>query len=209
MEKIYEWGIAMAGCEEAIKEALIKANESVSVKDAPEFYYIEIGIAEGLTFARVLDFLFAQDWEFFADAIDIENGWSLNVDQFKLNTEAYSDNVSLCLDGSPLALTTYEANSICAILIDGDHSKKAVIYDFNEADRIIAKGGVIMFHDSAPEDQRLDDTENQKGGIEVRAALEELGLLDGTNTKYKILTDISGDKEKNGRGIFIIQRTIE
>jgi len=202
----YNWGIAMEGCEEAIIDAIELANKEVPVGSAKTFNYIEIGVAEGKTLTRICDYLYDNEIDFLAIGIDIENGWSLNIEKFYENTEVYGENVILDLTGSPQALKKYEDNSICAILIDGDHTKEAVINDFKEADRIIAKGGVIMFHDSAPEDQQKDDFERQIHGIEVRAAIEELGLLNGENKNYKILTDISGDKEKNGRGIFIVQK---
>jgi len=204
--KSNEWGIAMEGCEQYIKKAILSALESTFL-DLEDFIYIEIGAGEGKTIKRVCEYLQSLNVEKFkAIAVDIENGWSLNEVMFYENTKEFKDKILLSLEGSPHTLTTFENNRVNLILIDGDHQKNAVLEDFKEADRIIIEGGVVMFHGTDEKSQGLDAFERQPEGIRVREAVQELGLLDGSNKNYKLISDFQG--EEPGRGIITIQKII-
>ncbi len=210
MDNQKRWGIAMDSCGEYIREALLTAcmNHSIDINNGDEeiFHYIEIGVAEGLTVARVCDFLKYKVGDYFkVTAVDILGGWSLNMGEYAKNIAEYKDKITLDLDGSPSALAKMREKSVNAIMIDGDHSFKAVKDDFAEADRIIKKGGVIMFHDSDILSQNEDISHNQEQGIEVRKAIESLDL-----SKYILLSDYQPTEQKEGeevkRGIYIIQK---
>lgn len=66
------------------------------------------------------------------------------------------------------------------VLIDGCHCKQCVIDDFNSVSFHLAPGGFIIFHDTDDHCQGIHDkaceSPHQKKGIEVKSALEELGL---------------------------------
>lgn len=199
-----DWGIAMEGCGLHIKKAILLAVESSKI-DIEDFIYIEIGAGEGKTINKVCEYLQAIGIERFrAIAVDIEDGWSLNEEKFYENTKEFKDKVLLSLDGSPLALSTFGDNSVNLILIDGDHQKNAVLEDFIEADRIIKDGGVIIFHDTDERSQGADVFHRQPDGIRVREAVQELGLLDGSNQNFNLIIDFPG--EEPGRGLIIVQK---
>ncbi len=211
MEKITGWGIAMENCGKFIEKALTIASENYLIdlrenKDET-FQYIEIGVAEGRTFAKICSILdnMIDGGKYLATGIDIDNGWSLNLEDLYKNIRGYENKTILDLQGSPEALKRFKHNSVNAILIDGDHSFEAVIEDFTEADRIIKRGGIIMFHDSDPYSQSKDkiDEERQVKGIEVRRAIESLDLQ-----KYDALFDYQPASDTD-RGIYIIQRVVE
>lgn len=196
-EEKKEWGIAMESCSEFIKDTILLALGD------PTFTYIEIGIGEGKTLARVCDYLkdeVVTDYK--AAAIDIQDGWSFNFEAFYNNIKGHRENIEIDLSGSPEALKKYPDESINAIMIDGDHSLEAVKEDFREANRILKVGGIIMFHDSDSFSQGRDDFERQSNGIRVRQALEELNLLK-ENDRYVVLKDYQ-PKAEDLRGIFII-----
>lgn len=204
MKESNEWGIAMEGCEEVITQAIRLAVNKM-IRTEP-LIYIEIGTGEGKTISQICKLFTNMNIDFKAIAIDLEDGWSLNVEDFIENVEEYGEKVELNLEGSPKALEEIKDETVFAVLIDGDHSFKNVIMDFNQADRIVKRGGLIMFHDSDEENQGTDAFERQPQGIEVREAIKTIGLLDGVNKTYEVLADHPGNKELNGRGIFIIRK---
>lgn len=212
MKKQDQWGVAMQGCAEVITEAIKFAVKEVD-KTQP-LIYIEIGIGEGKTLKQICKLFTELNIDFRALGVDIENGWTLNFDEFIMNIKDYEDKVIYDLAGSPEALKDVEENSVFAVLIDGDHTLEAVIADFREADRIVMKGGLIMFHDSGIDSQGADAFERQPRGIEVREAIEHLGLLKITNREpkgldnYRVLVDHPDEPETQSRGIFIIQKTL-
>lgn len=197
-----EWGIAMEGCEEPIQRAFKFAIDGME-EDAP-LSYIEIGVGEGRTISEICKMLNDSGREFIVVAVDIKGGWSLNEEEFYKNTRSFSDKIELNLQGSPGALKQFSNESIFAIMIDGDHSKEAVIEDFKEADRILIPGGIILFHDSGAEDQGKDVFEKQPNGIRVREAIDEIDL-----SNYTLLEDHPGVPELNGRGIYIVRKNKE
>jgi len=200
MKPARRWGIAMQGCEPYFVETIVQTY--LEMKKTEPFRYIEIGIAEGYTAAAVAETLrlITNHWKIFA--VDISGGWSFNWELFKENIEQYGSQISWSLDGSPRALRAYvpKAN---LIFIDGNHSRESVITDFEEAHKILAVNGRLIFHDSDAQSQGKD-TEHLPKGIEVRKTLEELGLLFDQHPKYMRFLDFPGNG--NGRGMFITKK---
>jgi len=200
-----EWGICMQGNEAVISTAIIKVIEK-HPRNYP-FHYVEIGVAEGKTFSAICELLNSKPIDWSAAAIELPNGWSFNGDEFLKNTKEWDERIVLSLNGSPAALDQFADKSVHVILIDGSHSKESVIADFLASDRILAPGGIIIFHDTDSESQGLDVFSGQPEGIQVRIALQELGLLyHEINENYKLITDFPGDKSQGGRGVVIINK---
>jgi predicted O-methyltransferase YrrM len=197
-----EWGICMQGNEICITSAILEA-----VKHNPGniFRYLEIGVAEGKTFSAVCTLLDLVTDQWLAYAVDLENGWSFNLEEFEKNTQIFGDRVSLNLQGSPAFARHFSPESLNAILIDGDHSQEAVENDFYVADEILMPGGIIIFHDTDDESQGLDPQPSNGETIAVKKAIRQLGLLSfGSN--YKLILNYQGDKSKGGRGIIIMEK---
>jgi len=202
-----EWGIAMQGNAEVINNAI---NDAISkLKETPNFQlrenkiiYIEIGTGEGKTVVQVCKILEKAGVDFIAVAVDIEDGWSFNQEAYLDNIQEFVHCVELDLSGSPEALKRFDNQQVFAVLIDGDHSFDAVVKDFKEADRIVMKGGLIMFHDSGVDSQGADKFDRQPHGIQVR---EFLDYYDMPTTGYELVVD-HPDTEGT-RGIFIMRKT--
>ncbi len=199
-----EWGICMQGNERYIASAILKA-----VTDNPEniFRYLEIGVAEGKTFSAVCTLLDLVTDQWLAYAVDLENGWSFNLEEFKKNTQIFGDQVCLNLEGSPAFARHFFPEFFNAILIDGDHSQLAVENDFYAADELLMPGGIIIFHDTDDQSQGLDPQPSNGETIAVKKAIRQLGLLSfGSN--YELILNYQGDKSKGGRGIIIMKKRV-
>lgn len=198
-----EWGVAMQGCAGVITSSInIALNEADKSKP---LIYIEIGIGEGKTLRQVCKLFTELNIDFRVLGVDIVDGWTLNLDEFIENIKKYQDKVMYDLAGSPTALENIEGETVFIVLIDGDHTLEAVIEDFKQADRILQRGGLIMFHDSDEECQGADAFERQPKGIQVREAIENLGLIEG-NENYELIIDHPGNPELGNRGIFIVRK---
>ena len=214
-----QWGIAMQGCAGVITDAInmaiteLKAQPNFELRES-KIIYIEIGTGEGKTVVQVCKILEKAGVDYLAVAVDIQDAWSFNQEKYLENIQEYVHSVELDLSGSPEALKRFKDEEVFAVLIDGDHTLEAVVDDFMEADRIVMRGGLIMFHDSGTDSQGADAFERQPRGIEVREAIEHLGLLKITNREpkgldnYRVLVDHPDEPETQSRGIFIIQKTL-
>lgn len=201
-----EWGIAMQGNAEVItnafNDAINNLGDNLELSEHP-VRYIEIGVGSGLTVLQVCKILDKANLEFVATAVDIENAWSFNQEEYLNNIQNYADRVELDLSGSPEALKRFKNGEVFAVMIDGDHSFDAVFKDFEEADRVVMKGGLIMLHDSGKESQGADAFERQPNGIQVREFIDYFGL---PTPEYELIVD-HPDTEGT-RGIYIIRKVL-
>lgn len=201
-----EWGICMQGNEKFIAKAIL---ETLCMRENNHtFRYLELGVAEGRTMGAVCDLLNLVAPRWVAVGVDISNGWSFNLEKYRENVSDKYKNTTLSLAGSIKAMETIIENKVDAIFIDGDHSKEAVIKDFDVAHRILETGGIIIFHDTAEEEQGLDVFSGQPDGIRVREAVIQLGLLENKSPEYELLVDYKGNRDKGGRGIIIVRKVV-
>lgn len=128
--------------------------------------YLEIGLAHGGTFNAVstlLSYRCADDWK--AVGIDPEPKFDVgNPNQivFPFKSSECSNGVKL---NAPYAL----------VLIDGCHCLDCTKADFRLVRRHVQKGGFVLFHDYAPEQQGGGPQHyHDNRPIDVRKAVEEL-----------------------------------
>lgn len=95
------------------------------------------------------------------------------------------------------------ATTVHCVFIDANHSKMAVIEDFLAVESKVANGGYVMFHDAGVLEQGSDPQPNGKG-IDVRAALQDLGLLDNKREGWKFVREIEGSRKNGGWGNNIV-----
>lgn len=79
-------------------------------------------------------------------------------------------------------------------LIDGCHCYDCCRKDFELVEPHIQNGGVILFHDAAPDQQGVALPKH--GSMEVLRAITELGLADDTRPGWLRLPDWPGDRSR-------------
>lgn len=187
------WGIAMAPCVDTIKDIL-------SSLPAP-VHYLELGIASGETLAGVGHHLFKVAPGSTLTGVDIKDGWSLNMADIERNLGGLEAGIHL--NGSQEFLAGTD-RLYDFILIDACHALACVMADFRAASERLRPGGYICFHDSDADCQGQDVQPHCGQPIQVRQALAELGLLDGSNGEWEKVVDLPGSSE--GRGCVVVRK---
>lgn len=201
MKTPLEFGIAMQGCSEAILEAIN------SVLDADKhFVYAEIGLAEARTLAAIATHIEQRSSNFTCHGIDIEEGWSLNRDELKKNTEPFGDKVKIHLNGSTDFLNSSPDHSIDFLLIDGCHEKDCCAKDFEDAITRIKPGGFVAFHDTADFAQGIDPQPHKGELCNVIAALDSVGLLGNHRPGWNLHHVVVGTPDGNNNGLMIFKK---
>lgn len=89
------------------------------------------------------------------------------------------------------------------IFIDGCHCRRCVVEDFRHVEAMVPAGGFIAFHDTcAPAQGRHTDAgenEHQREGIQVAAAISELGL---PNECWELWRETPGTELSHGCRIY-------
>jgi predicted O-methyltransferase YrrM len=111
--------------------------ENIAAAIRPDAY-LELGLYQGDTFNRIAPHCGR------AVGVDIKNV-SINGEFFLGSTTEYFDTI---VDSSRFNL----------IFIDADHSFESVKKDFNNAVKCLAHGGIIVLHDTDPENDKLFDS---------------------------------------------------
>ena len=199
--KFPPFGIMMQGDERDLWRGLALANSCRPV--TRPFTYCEVGIASGATLAamtELIEQLTFGDWRAFG--VDIKNGWSLDMLTLWERLGGHDEQVEISLAGS-LEFFAREEHVFDFILIDGCHEKNCVMLDFRAAEKRLALGGVIAFHDADEVAQGMHVQPHRGEPIGVRAALTELNLLgQPIRAGWKLLADIEADPGSHGVAIF-------
>ena len=190
----------MAGNEQAFCNAL-----DLAVLDPKDPYiYFEIGIGNGDTMEAARQWLSGRELPYFIVGVDLPDysgtvrnlGWHQIFMNGKTE-EVHPMNVSYTGSEHFLSKSWLEANFI---FIDGCHGSPCAKRDFLLAEKKIKDGGVICFHDTDPNCQGQHFQEHCNMGIDVRKALEDLGLLDDRRPGWTKLFETSGDRTRSGHG---------
>jgi predicted O-methyltransferase YrrM len=99
---------------------------------------LEIGVFEGETSIKMIDAL--PQGGYYA-GIDV-------TDYRKHNLERGGVAVDFILSDSISGLKTFPELHFDFVFVDGDHSWANILPEFKEIERVIAKGGVIAYHDT-------------------------------------------------------------
>jgi len=201
-------GFGMNGLEEricAIARAVAKRFKEVT--------YVEIGVGQGATLTGIARELRMATPRWRAIGVELENGYSfdrgctietslrrgltLAFEVPKTIVHPSWQAVTVYLKDSQSFLMEYWNEPIHFALIDGCHGKPCVIQDFLAIETFLEPSGVVMFHDFS-EDQVGHPQPHCSGGIDVRGACRELGLLNGRRNGWKHSETVIGNRLQGG-----------
>jgi hypothetical protein len=183
-------GYNMAGNEKAFFDAI-----DLSM-DYNTFTYFEVGVARGETIHAVYTHLMGK--EKFLIGIDLPGCKASEL--FKGNSDIL---IHTCGADVFFNNCTHKANFI---FIDACHGYECVTRNFNDAEKHIKDGGIICFHDSDEDCQGTHWPQHCGGGINVREALIDLGLLDKSRPGWRLINETTGDKDRGGHGCVFVQK---
>jgi hypothetical protein len=216
-------GIRTSGIEQGFEDAI----KSYIKNSTTDFKYYEIGCAGCITLKAANDIVSEcithDNW--LIEGIDLMAESSINWQEInsvfnKTNLQVYYEGVCnfnylknphtrLLLWNDPRKYSkSLPDNSLDIVLIDGNHNFDNVTSDFLSIEDKVKPNGLVFFHDIGTEETGTDP---QAGGgfIEVRPAVEKLGLFNGSRKGWKFLKELSGSRkwggDGNSLGIFIKQ----
>lgn len=217
-------GLSTSGIEQEFEDTI----KTYLKNSTTPFKYYEIGCAGCITLKAVTDIVAEsinhEDW--LIEGIDLIADSSINWQEinsvFNRSTlQVYYDGVCdfsylknphtrLLLWKDPRKYTkSLPNNSLDIVFVDGNHNFENVTLDFLAIEDKVKDNGIVLFHDIGIEET---GTEPQAGGgfIEVRNAVKELGLFDGSRKGWKFLKEVPGSRkwgrgDGNSLGIFIKQ----
>jgi len=194
-----EFGICMAGCGPSYRRWLIEAT-----KGKTRFNYMEIGIAYGGTLrgaCEIMDGTPGLNWH--AWGVDLPDGWSLDKPILKEYTDRFGDRVTIILRPSVDVLLDWHGPELDFLMVDGCHERQCCVDDFEAAIPNIAPGGILAFHDSGHREQGGSTQPHKGEPIGVRAALKQIGFIDGKVDGWEVLEDCIPPAES---GCFFVRK---
>jgi len=194
-----ELGICMDECAEPIFNTLEKA-----INPDKKFVYVELGVAEGKTFFGILKFIEQLTPNYIGFGVDIQNGWSLNLEEIEKNKEDVDPaRFVISFQGSQDFLRHSNDEEFDYLLIDACHARKCCMNDFLAAESKVKHGGYVVFHDSGEREVGSDEQPHCNFPIDVRGALKDLQFIPFTRPGWEFVADVEGVL---GRGCFIVKK---
>jgi hypothetical protein len=211
------FGLAMNGMEDRLEAISKDVTERFD-----EITYVEIGVGEGGTLTAIAQILQESGKKWRAIGVELPNGYSFSKDRtvhfanqrnLALNfiTPSAStvnpawNEVSVYFKDSQTFLTELWQTPIHFALIDGCHGRPCVMMDFIVLEAWVVDGAVIMFHDVSV-DQIGEYQPHCSGGIDVRGACYELGLLTNRRQGWKFVEEIPAKREWGGWDMAIFKK---
>jgi len=184
--------------------------------------YLEIGVGEGATLTAIATILRDTGKKWRAVGIELPNGYSfsrgktehiakirgLDLDFVSPNGTMQRppwDRVTVYLKDSQTFLTEMWQEPLQFALIDGCHGRSCVRLDFLGIEAWMEPGGVAMFHDYSPE-QTGQYQPHCPNGIEVRAAVNDLGLIGGKRKGWRMTEVLTADRTQDGWDMAVFQK---
>lgn len=194
-------GICCDGLEEAFERAILER-----AKPNEPFVFMEIGTAYCETFLSVCRILEERKALWRAIAID---PWDKAMDAFlsKIQSEFPIEKALMFCVTREVAFATERkriGNRLDFVFIDGCHSKKCVMGDFQAVEPLVVPRGIVVFHDIEDVPGEIQMHCNAERG--VREGLEELGLWNQTRPGWKRLPDWQCDKTKNAFSCAVFEK---
>lgn len=186
----------MAGNEQAFCDALDLALNSPLWNPNDQFLYYEIGVGNGDTMEAVHSWLTQRNVDHIIIGVDVPD---------YSGTACTHDVIVLDKSGSEVFLSNISQRANF-IFIDACHGAPCVTRDFLLAEKKIKPGGVICFHDTDHNCQGNHFQAHCGTGIDVRRAVQELGLLDDTRPGWRKVNETFGDMTKAGHGALFVQK---
>lgn len=163
-EARHDWNSEVDVCE--FIGSLIKMTKAANV--------LEIGVFEGETSVKMIE---ALPYGGKYTGIDINN-------YLKYDLKSFGTETDFIIGESIKVMQSMKPNTFDFIFVDGDHSWANILPEFKQVERVLAKGGVIAYHDSI----HLAD-------------VKEL-MKYAAHYKYNVVTLNTSE----GRGLSILQR---
>lgn len=203
-----KFGIRFNGLEEPIEE-LIKNHTNLQTSD--NYVAVEIGSAGCYTLKAIHDIISENRKGPFASfGFDIPTCGLDNINDLIVNFAGkpniirreelnpslrlnYGEMYLFLLADPQSFLKDYFPSMIDLCHIDAVHSKPFVIKDFETIENKMRSGGLIFLHDFCQECQGTD-IQIDGNPIQVREAVKELGLLDGTRKNWEFVCEIPGSR---------------
>lgn len=199
--------------EESFKQYL-ETNEN-------DFKYLEIGAAGTVSMKSIYEIVSENikhnNWEI--HGLDLPSGWSLDWNQianFNHPLCLYINGIqnlarfdtfakaSLWLLSDPRKwISELKDESIDICFIDGCHGAPCVTADFKAVQPKIKKGGIVFFHDAGEPEQGTDWQGHCNEYINVRKAINYLGLLETSEFKlheWEFIFETQGSRKVGGDG---------
>lgn len=199
-----KWGFCIGTEERTVFCSMLDTVAKGLTKDDPLVYY-EIGIGNADTMLAVHSWLSQKEVPHKIVGVDVPgyNGGALNYN-FNEQPSASLGEINLALVGSEAFLSNV-GQKADFIFIDACHGAPCATRDFLLSEKKINPGGIICFHDTDPNCQGAHFQSHCGTGIDVRRAVEELGLLDDTRPGWKKVGETMG-KFPEHHGMLFVQR---
>lgn len=199
------WGFCLGDAEKAMFCEMLDRAATGLAQDESLIYY-EIGIGNADTMIAVHQWLSQRGVPHKIVGVDLPNytGSATNYN-FNEQGSASFGEISLALVGSEPFLSNVSQKAHF-IFIDACHGAPCATRDFLLAEKKIRPGGIICFHDTDPNCQGHHHQDHCGTGIDVRRAVEELGLLDDSRKGWKKVGETSG-KFPEYHGCLFVQKT--
>lgn len=176
-----EFGVCMEGFE-------IKFAELVDQLWPTEGAYLEIGLEHGRTFKAVCGLIGSRagnDWR------------AVGIDPAPLFHDAPANALVLPFKSSECNNGIRLNAPYALVLIDGCHCYECAGDDFRFVAPHVEKGGFVLFHDYAPEQQGGDPQPyHDNRPIEVRRAVETIKESSEFQMEWRELPEWIGDRER-------------
>jgi hypothetical protein len=215
MNKNRAWGIRTEGLEVELENII-----SNHVRNKEEYIFLEIGVATAVTHRAIRDIISENIKTHSWLTIGLDLIGSADVNFAKINqifkpeellinnsgndekflesfaTEKY--NSVLVLREDPRAwVDNISPDSLDLVIIDACHGSKCVMNDFKAIEKKVKSGGIVMFHDSGVEETGTDWQGHCGEYINVRGALDKLGLINEVRAGWKLIKEVSGTRKLN------------
>ncbi len=199
-----KWGFCL-GPEEKTAFCQMLDKVADSLPEGETLTYYEIGIGNADTMLAVHSWLTQRSTPHTIVGVDLPgyHGGALNYN-FNEQPSASFGSISLALVGSEAFLSNVSQKADF-IFIDACHGSPCATRDFLLAEKKIKPGGIIAFHDTDPNCQGHHFQDHCQMGIDVRKAVQELGLLDDTRPGWRKVGETAG-KFPEYHGCLFVQR---
>lgn len=211
------FGLSMEGLEAPFSEAAADVRSRFH-----PCTYLELGVARGETLssiAKVLNDKRSDGWR--VVGVDLPNGYSLEKSQIEqnctgkhftvsfihpngwVNIDPTWNRVSVVLTDSRDFFQGMWTQPIHLALIDACHCKECVKRDFENVEKFVPVGGIVLFHDY---EKRIDASQPHGGHCDVVGACDELGLSSDTRPGWKSEGVWVADHTKPGANMLAVRR---
>ena len=199
------WGFCFEGNEAAFTNAVLYALR-------PGFVYLEIGIGRGdclRSVSEILEQTEHDDWRVFGVDVAEYNGDAVKPAYVPnlfgcvaVDSSTPPRSVSLHLTGSEHFFRLSKLKPHFTF-IDACHCAKCPEREFLSVEPRVPVGGIVCFHDTCQPCQHQHAPQPCGGGIEVRSAVQKLGLLDGTRPGWRVFDETQGQFPRSHGCLFV------